>query len=210
MTDKDNKNKGDVVDQLINKRDNAQVNLVKSQADLLDMGVKTVEADELHHLPGLDVEQFMEWGKQEYSWYAEHGDGVINQFEKERQHHYGDIEQENLKKFCWVSCFDWQTDQDEKRVIVELNFENGEFTFTNGLVSPDARQAAYEYAINMPKDVEDKTLTMKIIHRESSTSEFPSGNVTKISLYNRFLIGMKADDHEIVLCLEPNGKIHLW
>lgn len=208
---------GGVVDAAINKRDTAQVDLIQSKMQLLELGVKTIEGDQIFHMPGLNLDRFMEWNRQEFSWEAEYEDGkVIRQFEKNgKQHHYGHIDQEKLVKFRWVSCFDYATANEDKRVIVEVDLKTGEFNLHNGSIDMSLKNFLWEDARSIRDSFKNPKLIMKMIRRESNTYSFPDGEHSSIALYNRYLIGYESSKEseakfKRVLCIEPNGVTHFW
>lgn len=203
---------GKEIESLIRIREQAKLDLVKSRMKLIELGAKTVHNGSVSYLPGLDLDKFNHCNNQEFTWEAQYVDGtVVKQFEGSKQYHYGHIDQTKLKFFRWVSNFDYPTSNEERRVIVELNFETGHFGFTNGFVSQETRGAVingYTHGF-VPK------LILKAIKRTSTSHSFPDGNVDEITYYNRYLIGYEAhqdslENGKVVLCIEPNGEVHLW
>lgn len=203
-----NRNYGNDIDDFIKIRSTAKIDLIKSQAALLNAGVKSVKDGMLNYLPGLDVEAFVNCNNQEFFWEAEMKDGkIIRQFEGKKQNHYGNIDQSQLKFFRWISNFDYETSNEEKRIIVSLNFGEGTFEFTNGYVPQEIRGAVingYSKSPCSPK------LIMKMIKRVSNTLSYPNGEVDEIYYYNRYLLGWEEGSNKIILCVEPNGFVHLW
>lgn len=207
-----NRDYGKDIDAAVRSRDTAKMDLIKSRIFLLNAGVKTYKDGQLNHLPGLDINKFIECGNQEFSWEAEMKDGrIVRQFEGKKQNHYGVIDQRELKIFRWVSHFSYETSNEETRVIVSLNFDEGKFEFTNGFVPQDVRAAVIA---GLPQGCAPK-LIMKIIRRTSTSLAFPNGDVDEVCYYNRYLIGWETTkespvQEKQILCIEPNGFVHLW
>jgi hypothetical protein len=201
---------GQDVDAFIRVRDTAKMDLVKSRMFLLNAGVKTVKEGQLNYLPGLDVNKFIECANQEFYWEAEMKDGrIIKQFEGKRQNHYNNIDQAQLKIFRWVSNFLYETSNLEKRVIVSLNFETGIFDFINGFVPQEIRAAVINGFIKLDFKTNPK-LIMKLIRRTSTSLSYPDGAVDEVCYYTRYLIGWEFNGEKQILCIEPNGFVHLW
>ena len=201
---------GKIVDSYIRTRDQAKIDLSKSRMGLLEMGVKTFKDDMLIHLPGLDVEKFEKCNGQEFYWEAEYKDGkILKQFDGAKQHHYGHIEQDKLKYFRWVSNFDYPTVNEEKRVIITLDFETGKFEFMNGVCPQDVRGEVY---LGYPDSniMSNSKLILKVIKRTSTSFSFPENSVDEVSYYNRYLIGWEKGENKKILVIEPSGFIHLW
>jgi len=201
------KNYGKDVDELIKIRDNAKINLARSRMALLNMGVKTVMDGVMNYLPGLDVNKFEKCDSKEFYWEAEYEDGtILKQFDGGKQNHYGNIDQCRLRLFRWISNFNDETDNAEKRVIITLNFRTGLFDFLNGYVPQEVRgevMNGFDQALR-PK------LIFKIINRASSCVNF-EGKVDEVCFYNRYLIGYEfSEGVKLILCIEPNGFVHLW
>lgn len=204
---------GKDVDSLVRIKDDAYITLFKSKMKILEMGVKTEKDGILTSLPGLDVNKYLKWNNQEFSWEAEYDNGkVICQFEGTKENHYGNIDKDHLKIFRWVSCFDWATDNKDKRVIVSLNFKNGKFEFLNGFCPQEVRAKVSGGYLS---DEFNPKLIMKIIKRTIFSQEYPEGKISERMYYNRYLIGWEGKDRngkkeKRILCIEPNGFIHLW
>lgn len=204
---------GKDIDSLIRIRDQAKMDLARSRMKLIEMGAKTVKDGMVTHLPGLNIDKFASCENQEFYWEAEYEDGsVIRQFEGKKQHHYGHIDQQRLKYFRWVSTFDYPTDNEDKRVIISLNFKDGRFEFYNGIVPQETRA---EVLNGYPSISFEPKLILKAVKRASTSHSFPDGGIDEVTYYNRFLIGWEnlpgsATKGKRILCIEPNGFVHLW
>lgn len=204
---------GKQVDGLIKKKNQAKVDLVNSSSLLLQMGIKVLEGDRITAQPGLDVEKYIAQNYQEFAWEAQYRSGqTIHQFgDPDGDKHFGDIDQEQLMFFRWVSCFKDETDNRDQRVIVQLDFETGRFSFLNGFAPQETRNLSDE---GFPQgadqsDVKPK-LVMKMVKRNSETFSYPEGSRVETMKYNRYLIGWELPDKKIILCVEPNGFVHPW
>ena len=195
------------VDDMIRLRETSKFNLTSAKMALLNAGVKTITDGILQALPNLDVEKYEKCNFQEFSWEAEYEDGsVLKQFEGAKQHHYGNIEQDKLKTLRWVSHFVVETSNEDKRVIVTLDWKTGLWSFYNGLVLQEVKAAVAE---GFPAGITPK-LILKMVKRESSGVGFPGAAVSEVTRYNRYILGWEAGDTKVLLCVEPNGYIHFW
>lgn len=196
------------VDEALMGKQRALMNLAVAQAKILAMGVKVFEGDTVGHLPGLMLSRYLDNNRQEFEWEAEYEDGtVIKQFEDGKpQLHFGNIDQSKLKEFRWVSNFLWETDNADRRVVVTLMFKEGLFKVHNGFVHPDARP--FMETLLPPKEL--PKLIMKIVKQEKASTGFPLGKISSVNLFNRYIIGVEGSDIKKILCVEPNGFIHVW
>ncbi len=202
-----NYNHGLDVDEAIRLRETSRYNLTQAKMTLLKMGVKTVSEGHLQALPNLDVEKYEKCCFQEFSWEAEYEDGsVLKQFEGAKQHHYGNIEQDKLKLIRWVSHFVTDTSNEEKRVLVTLDWKTGLWSFFNGFVPQEVKAAVAE---GFAGEIKPK-LILKMVKRESASVGFPGNAVNELTRYYRYILGWEGGDKKIILCVEPNGYTHLW
>lgn len=207
-----NRNYGVDIDNHIKVRDRAKLDLSQSRTGLINMGAQLVIGDQLFCTPSMDMRKFFACNNQEFSWEAEYEDGtLLKQFSGKEQLHYGNIDQSKLKEIRWVSNFDYETANTEKRVIISLNFKTGVFTFTNGFAPQEIRGISFQEfkAGFVPK------LVLKMIKRTSTSVGFIDGNVEEVMYYNRFLLGWESAQgsayvEKKVLCIEPNGFVHSW
>lgn len=198
---------GKQIDSLIKIKQSAKFNLITSSTELLQMGVKIFNGDKLSTLPGLNIESYQKCAMQEFVWEAEFDDGsIVKQFQGEAQHHFGHIDQSKLKVFRWVSLFDCETENADKRAIVELDFKTGKFVFLNGFVPQEVRAGVDDI---YPENEAPK-LIMKMVKRESNVVNYPEGSISEVMKYNRYLIGWETKSKKTLLCVEPNGFVHYW
>lgn len=200
-------NFGQVVDMLIQIKERSRMDFTKSKIDLLELGVKTYVGDELHCLSNLDVAKYEACSHQEFGWEAEYKDGtVLKQFQGEKQHHFGHIDQEKLSILRWVSHFNTETSNEDKRVIVSLDWETGKFSFFNGFAS----QAARAMGDNCFRGDGEPKLILKMVKRVSHAVGINDGVTAEIMHYKRYILGYQTGDDKRIICIEPNGRVHLW
>lgn len=195
-------NYGQLVDTLLQIKMRSRMDLTRSNIDLLELGAKTFTQDGVSCLPNLDLEKYLACNYQEFVWEAEYQDGtILKQFQGDRQHHFGHIDQDKLKFLRWVSLFTVDTSNADKRVIVTLDWETGKFSFYNGLVGQETRTIGDKgFSGEKPK------LVLKMVKRESSTVGIDSSSGGEVVRFNRYLLGYEG----AMICVEPNGNIHLW
>ena len=197
-------NFGDTVDKLINDRQLARMVLMKSEVGLLELGVKTFKGEVVKAMPNLDKAKYEAHNCQEFSWEAEYVDGtILKQFQGKKEHHFKHIDQDKLKYLRWVSNFVTDTSNEEKRVIATMSWEDGTFNFLNGIISQECRMAGSVAFSNNPK------LIMKMVNRESSVGGF-AGDEPEIMRYNRYILGWQTESMKQIMCIEPNGRVHIW
>lgn len=197
-------NYGDTVDQLINTRQQARMVLMQSEMSLLELGVKTFKGEAVSCMPNLDLYNYHKHNHQEFSWEAVYTDGtVLTQFQGDKQHHFKHIDQSRLHFIRWVSNFNVDTSNEDKKVIMSLSWENGTFNFYNGAISQEARMFGTIGFGDNPK------LIMKMVKRESSVGGF-AGEEPEIMKYNRYILGWQTNSMKQIMCIEPNGRIHIW
>lgn len=200
-----NHNFGLEVDDMIKRKEEAKLTLMRSKLVLLDMGVKALVDGQLIHLPNLDVEAYKKCANQEFAWEAEYLDGsVLKQFGDGKQHHYGNIDQAQLKEIRWVSNFSDDTSNADKRVILTLDWKTGTFSLLNGFVMQDIR------ALFGEGQEGDKKLILKMVKRQSVSVDIQTQVQGEALFYNRYLLGWEVADTKRLLCIEPNGYVHLW
>lgn len=213
MTDQNRKK----IDELLQIRQNGIFNYSKATRELINLGVKIGrKSDGALTIPS-NFQPFLDRynvSNLEFEWLAEYKDGTkLAQYEGEKSNHFGHIDQTKLKSLAFISNFNWQTDNQEKRVIVKLNWETGLFEFMNGFASQDV----VEYACTNPL-AGDRQLIMFIRKQYGFTAgdikddykEFIP-NFDEFFYYNRFVLGYKIPGGEKkVLIIEPTGNINIF
>jgi hypothetical protein len=175
---------------------------------LLEAGVKTIVDSHLVHLPNLDVDKFSKCNNQEFVWEAEYEDGnIVRQFDDSKQNNYADINQEKLKSIKWISLFSDETSNDNKSVVVTLDFKTRSFSVLNGFIRQDAREF-----LGYSSDIKSKAkLILKMIKRQSVNVDLNTQEQGEVTIYNRYVLGWEDDEgNKVSFCIEPNGYVHLW
>lgn len=210
----DNKNK--IIDELLQKRQDGMVNFAESTKKLIDLGVKIANPEGEISVPSF-FEQFLDKynnSNLEFEWEVIYKDGSrLRQFDDGDQHNFANIKLSEVKSVSYISNFAWQTDNEERRVIVRLDMESGLFTITNGFCP---QEVLAEIAVNEIK--EDKKLILFSRKRQSSSMGevsdevrqfFPS--VGETFFYNRFVLGFEtASGYMRAVIIEPNGNINIF
>jgi len=206
------------IDQLLQIRKDGMYAYSKATTKLIELGVKigrksdgalTIPASFQPHL-----EQY-ENSNMEFEWEAEYTDGKkVKQFEAGVQHHLGDIDQSKLTSLAWISNFTWATDNNEKRVIVKLNWENGIFEIMNGFPNQETR----EFASMNPLAGEKKLILFTNKQFSETIGDVPDRYkeffplMEEFFYYNLFIIGyqIKGTDKKKMLMIQPNGNITIF
>jgi hypothetical protein len=219
------------IDELIKTQAQAKSATETARKELAECGVKRFVNGvlSLNDLPNnhgqiLDVDAYTKCKNQEFVWEAEYKDGtILKQFDGKKEKNLGNINQDKLKLIRWVSNFSWGTDNEEKRVIVTLDWITGLWSFHNGLVSQEVRAAVMN---GFPKEIKPKLVL--IMRKQPSFSAGVVGNeVTPTGeswQYNRYILGWGTEEVDVVndkgekmkkvileaaICIEPNGGVHL-
>lgn len=211
---------GEMVDQLIRRRESAKFELAQTTKQLLDFGVKLghQETGEItcpaSFAPYLN--QYERYGNLEFLWEAQYKDGgSLLQWEGNVEHLYTDIDLTRLKELRLVSLFDYPTTNAEHRQIITLHWDTGIFTFLNGLIPQDIwaycsqpRPAGKETKLILKKrlrrsvnaPISDKS---ELLPYYTSTDEF--------YLYNRWIFGWQVigSKEKRVLVVNPNGTVEI-
>ena len=201
-------NFGKDVDTFLQARDQARVVLQESMSNLLETGAKVFMGGTVIGLKGMTADLYHACNNQEFSWEAEYKDGtIVKQFDNGVQHHFGDIDQGKLKMFRWMSLFNVETSNADKRVIVTLDFETGLWSFYNAFLTQEMRAVLLP-----PINAGDKPkLIMKMVKRQSVTVAMTTMNPNgEVVLFTRYIIGWEVGATKVLLCIEPNGLVHLW
>jgi hypothetical protein len=185
--------------------------LEKSIEKLYAMGVRFVTISGEDGLPEISAAQNLlpryEQTLEDWEWKAIYTDGQELDQYGDKESHYGDIDQSRLDKIMLISNFDIDTSNQEKRMIITLNFKSGTFEFLNC----------------GPMEVRDK-LTVevpgekKLIFFTRRRKDFTAG-VDKDSkmleptgeeiAYNRSYLGYECGDKKVVIIAYPNGEVEI-
>jgi hypothetical protein len=188
----------------------------RSTDELLEMGVKTINTKTgeitlpASFSPYLDR---FERSQLEFEWEADYGDNsTLPQFVDDHEFCFKDINLSRLKKISFISNFNWQTDNEEKRVIVTLNIKTGEFTFMNGFASQELRAKLLN-----PIEGEKKLILFARKRNSSAAGEIKSNDplVKRLEneayFYNRFVLGYEVSGKgKRAVIIMPNGNIEFY
>lgn len=206
---------GKKVDQHIKDRVNALNQLIKAENELVKLGVKFGTLDE-NQVPNFELgENYLPnflYHLEEYEWEAIYKDGtILRQYGIDGDHHFGDIDQEQLKEIRYVSNFEYPTDNQEKRIILTLDWETGKFDLLNGLLIPADDRA------KLSREVKDKKKLilfrrvrygqmLGLSSGDNLVTPFPTDEVY---FYKRYYLGYETKDRKILICLYPNGEVRV-
>lgn len=201
------------IDQLLQLRQDGIINFARATFELIEMGVKVENQGTGNiRLPSsfTNFLQKYERSMLEFEWEAEYFDGTKIQQFGEEEHHFGHIDQNKLKSFSLISNFEWPTPNEEKRVIVTLDFQKGEFIFQNGFISQDDRGKLFNKQLPGPKQLiffARKRMSSSQGSIHPAYQEFvPS--LEENFYYNRFIVGFKSESGEkVMLMVYPTGTI---
>jgi len=210
----DNKNK--IIDELLQKRQDSMVNFSDATKKLIDMGVKIATPDGEISVPSF-FEPFLDKYNRsnlEFEWEVAYKDGSrLRQFDGEEQHDFSNIKQDQIKTVSFISNFGWQTDNEERRVIVTLEMESGLFSIKNGYCP---QEVLAEISVNQV--IGEKKLMLFSRKRQSSSvgnvaeevrQYFPA--IGETFYYNRFVLGFETPDGYLrAVTIEPNGNIDIF
>lgn len=215
--DQQNNNK---IDHLLQQRQDGMFNFAAATRDLLSMGLQVGSQTTGEILvPESFTEHLDKFNRSnlEFEWMATYKDGSMPIYQfgpgPNEEHHFKDIDQNKLKSVSFISNFNWQTDNQEKRVIATLDWETGIFSFLNGFISQDDLGK-----LVMEKITEPKKLILVIKRRQSPVvgdikedlKQF-HGPIDEIFYYNRFLLGFETPSgRKRTILIQPNGNINLW
>lgn len=198
---------GKTVDEFISMRVKALADLKKSSNGLKDLGAHSDIRGVETVMDGMDIEAFNRCDKSEFAWEAVYTDGTqLRQYDDfSMKHSFADIDQEKLELIRWVSNFDVDTSNTCKRIIVTLDWRTGLFSFFNGLVHP----AVKEIYLNPMTSMDGAKLILKKRVRMSFTGNTEHNKDDETINYNRYLLGLELGELKRLICIEPNGFVHL-
>lgn len=215
--------KNNKIDQLLKARFDGLKAFSESTDKLIEMGVKIIKADTGDILLPAQYSKYKhdyEYSLLEFEWQVEYKNGEkLNQFEfldKDKkdggQHHLGHIDQDQIKTISFISNFTWPTDNEEKRIIVKLDWETGLFEFMNGFISQDDKS---KLCLN-PVEGKKKLILFKRARNTSAPTilqskyvELPT-NGNELFYYNRFVLGYECGKEKRMVMIYPDGSIKLF
>jgi len=202
------KDKGKEVDDNIRERMNLINSLIKVNKKLTEEGVKigNIGNDGIPEFEvGLNYLPQFVYHLEEYEWEAVYDDGsVLRQHDLGGDNHYSNIDQKRLKEVRLISNFTTETDNQEKRMIVTLDWKTGKFKILNGRVGIDDRNI-----VEMIENNEEKKLILFRRVRFGQTLELGEKitETPEVYFYKRYFIGYENSDKKIIICLYPNGEV---
>jgi hypothetical protein len=194
------------IDNLIKERAEIIGRLLKIGNQLNNEGVKfgNLDGDNPIFQVGLNYLPQFANTLEEFEWEAKYNDGTyLRQYDLNGQHHFGDIDMSKLVSIKYVSNFNGENDNEDRRVILTLDFLNGNFELKNGKIDIDERNK-----LSMLKDISSKKLILFKRHRFGQMMEMGE-KITptdEIYMYNRYYLGYENDNQKVIVCLYPNGQ----
>lgn len=208
------KNKNNEIDRLLQIRQDGILNYASATKSLSVLGVKIGKQEtgdiDLPNSFKNHIEQY-ERSNMEFEWEVEYIDGKILKQFAPKDHCFKDIDISSVKKVRWISNFEWPTENVDKRIIVELNFEDGKFAITNGFISQEDIGKLYK-----KEYIGDKKLILFTRKRYSSTTgsvpvEYSDliPSTSEFFMYNKFFIGYEVPGEGVKRVLEilPTGHV---
>lgn len=206
------------IDALLQLRQDGMFNYSKATKGLIKIGVKIG-----HKSTGQITlpDSFKNYLKKfersmlEFEWEINYTDGsILRQFEEpNKEHNFKDIDQTKLKSIVYISNFTWPTDNQEKRIIVRLNWETGMFEFLNGFASQEVKAKCCVKPLGGEKKLilfTRKRVSSAVGESKTELREFVN-MMDEFSFYNRFVLGYQVPSGEkMVVIIEPNGDIKLF
>lgn len=212
------KQNNDLMDKLLQQRQDAAYSYAKATKQLLEMGVKvTLASTGEMALPASYNEHLHKYNRSnlEFEWVAHYDGSRPDTFQFDElghESHFGNIDQAKLKLVSLISNFNWPTDNTEKRIIVTLNLETGLFDFMNGFVPQDVRGALMDPVAGPKKLILFRKRRQSDMAGELSEElrEFHPPT-DEICFYNRFILGFETENGiKRTVLIQPNGLINLW
>ena len=200
------------IDNFLKIRRQSLYDFEKAVEGLYEMGVRffTPSPD---GIPDISAAQSLlprfEFTLEDFEWKAIYDDGTeLDQF-GEKQSSFKDIDMERLEKIQYISNFEINTQNPERRLVITLDFKQGTFTFWNC--------GSQEIRDSLSKEVKgEKKLILFKRRRESFTAGVSKGEGKAEILptgekftYTRYYLGYEVvgKKKKAIVCLYPNGEI---
>jgi len=205
------------IDELLQIRQDGIINYCKSTEALIKMGVKIGKKENNDMTVPVSFQPYIDKYNRsnlEFEWKATYLDNtIINQFEGDSEHHFGHIDQTKLKSIDLISNFTWPTDNEEKRIIIKLNWETGLFEITNGFTPQPVKEIIHMYPLQGEKKLILKTRKRVSMSQGDINPKykefFPMSD--EFFFYNRFILGYQvANGDKKVIIVEPSGTIGIF
>jgi len=206
----DNLTANQKIDNLLKIRRQSLYDLEKAIEGLYDMGVRFFTPSE-DGVPGISASQNLlpryEQTLDDFEWKAIYNDGTELDENGIKENCFKDIDQSKLDKILLISNFDIDTTNQEKRLVITMNFKDGTYEFLN------CGPMEVRGKLTTPC-LGDKKLILFKRHRES----FTAGVDTKSKLltptgekitYKRYYLGWETPDKKVLICAYPNGDVQI-
>lgn len=200
---------GKIVNELINGRSDNLNKIINAEKELAKLGVKFGQVGD-DGVPTFEVSsnylpQFLHH-LEEYEWEVLYQDGsILRQHDINGDNHYGNIKQEAIKRVRLISNFEISTDNQERRVIITLDWETGKFDILNGQMDIDDRNTvAITEESGQKKLILFKRVRFGQTMNIAGEKPIPTGEVY---FYKRNYIGYETNNKKILLCLYPDGRV---
>ena len=195
------------IDNFLKIRRQSLYDLEKAVEGLYEMGVRffTPMPDGVPEIScAQDLLPRYERTLEDFEWKAIYNDGTeLDQF-GEKQSHFGDIDKSKLDRIQYISNFEINTQNPEKRLIITLDAKTGIFDFWNC--------GSQGIRAELSKPVEgDKKLILFKRKREDFTVAM-SGKTGEVNptgerfTYTRYYLGFSVKTRKVIVCLYPNGE----
>lgn len=198
------------IDECLKIRRQSVYDLEKAIEKLYKMGVRFYTPGE-DGVPEIAAEQKLlsryEQTLEDFEWKVIYTDGTeLSQF-GEKESHFGNINQSKLDKMVLFSNFEIDTSNQEKRLIITLNFKDGTFDFLNCGPMDVRGKLTTPY-------LEPKKLIFFKRNRESFTAGVDIDNAIIVPngekvVYKRYYLGWENSNNKILICAYPNGDVQI-
>jgi len=201
-------NENQKIDEYLKTRKQSLRDLETSLEGLYAMGVRFFSPSP-DGVPEISAAQTLlprfEFTLDDFEWKAIYDDGSELDQYGEVQSHFGNIDLTKLAKLQYISNFEIDTQNPEKRLIITLDVKQGTFTFWNC--------GGQQIKADLSKPVLGEK---KIILFKRRRTDFVAGVDTKKkeltptgerSTYTRYYLGYEAEGKKIIVCLYPNGEV---
>lgn len=212
-----NKETNKQIDALLQKRQQGIFDYSDSTHKLIELGVKIGNKIDGDLTIPSSFEPYLEKfnnSNMEFEWEIDYTDGSkLKQFEGDQEHNFSHIDQSKLGSISFISNFNWPSDNQEKRVIVRLNWTTGLFELMNGFASQDVKSVICSNPI--PGDKKLILFTRKRVSAaqgrmgEKFADLIPM--MDEVFYYNCFILGYEVSGvGKKVVIIRPNGIIELF
>jgi len=143
---------------------------------------------------------------EDFEWKAIYTDKTELDQYGEKQSHFGDIDMSKLDKIQYISNFEIDTQNPEKRLVVTLNAD-GSFDFWNC--------GDQKLKDELSKPVEGKKKFILFRRKRETFTAGVGVNLGKANItptgekltYARYYLGYECGKKKIIVCLYPNGQM---